>query len=374
MNQVFKIVITGGPCAGKTTGLATLTQVLQELGYVVLSGPESASEVQLSGFKPYGNISIPNDVFQEELLHYQLYKENMYDRMVAHFPKDQKYVMLLDRGTLDGKAYCSAEAFSAMLENLGFTETELLERYQMVIHMTSAAIGAEEFYTLENNEARRESLEEARQADQRTMACYLGHPNFHIIANEGNFEHKINQVVQVLLQELKYPVPIKQQRKFIVAPSIVNQLDRFPSYRAVTIEQFYTEEEREHCFRKVFDGKLHYYYEIFKEDIKGVSIRTKTSTRITEKSYYQNLYQTTIAPICKQRYSFIYQNQHFRLDIFEDGLCILEIEATLENQKIVVPPFLEVIEDVSENIQYQNRALFQAKDSRKQKVFSLKNV
>jgi hypothetical protein len=35
-------------------------------------------------------------------------------------------------------------------------------RYEAVIHMMTAAEGAEEFYTGENNEARYESLEEAR--------------------------------------------------------------------------------------------------------------------------------------------------------------------------------------------------------------------
>lgn len=38
-----KIVLTGGPCAGKTTALSKLEQHLLELGYFVFIVPETAT-------------------------------------------------------------------------------------------------------------------------------------------------------------------------------------------------------------------------------------------------------------------------------------------------------------------------------------------
>lgn len=45
----------------------------------------------------------------------------------------------------------------------------------------TAAVGAEEFYTLENNITRRESVEEARLQDRKTCTAWLGHPKLYVI-------------------------------------------------------------------------------------------------------------------------------------------------------------------------------------------------
>jgi len=38
-----RILLTGGPCAGKTTAIADITQDLTQLGYKVLVVPEAAT-------------------------------------------------------------------------------------------------------------------------------------------------------------------------------------------------------------------------------------------------------------------------------------------------------------------------------------------
>ena len=52
MKSITKIVITGGPCAGKTTGLSYLEQELTQMGYKVVFLNESATELILNGFGP----------------------------------------------------------------------------------------------------------------------------------------------------------------------------------------------------------------------------------------------------------------------------------------------------------------------------------
>ena len=48
-------------------------------------------------------------------------------------------------------------------------ETDMIreERYDAVIHLETTAIGAEEYYTLQNNECRRETPEEAAALDEK---------------------------------------------------------------------------------------------------------------------------------------------------------------------------------------------------------------
>lgn len=48
------------------------------------------------------------------------------------------------------------------------------ERYDAVIHLHSTAIGAEDYYTLSNNQARREGLQQAAELDQKIAAVWTG--------------------------------------------------------------------------------------------------------------------------------------------------------------------------------------------------------
>ena len=44
-----RILVTGGPCAGKTTALAAIAQDLTQLGYKVLVVPEAATLIMRGG-------------------------------------------------------------------------------------------------------------------------------------------------------------------------------------------------------------------------------------------------------------------------------------------------------------------------------------
>jgi hypothetical protein len=59
------------------------------------------------------------------------------------------------------------------------------------VHLVTAAIGAEKYYTTENNAARSETLEEARALDFKILNTWVGHPNIRIIDNSTDFQGKI---------------------------------------------------------------------------------------------------------------------------------------------------------------------------------------
>jgi primase-polymerase (primpol)-like protein len=56
-------------------------------------------------------------------------------------------------------------------------------RYDAVMHMVTAADGAEEFYANLSNEARYESVEEAVEKDKKLREAYMGHKRWVMIDN-----------------------------------------------------------------------------------------------------------------------------------------------------------------------------------------------
>jgi nucleoside-triphosphatase THEP1 len=48
-HSVTRILLTGGPCAGKTSALASICQDLSQLGYKVLTVPEAATIIMKGG-------------------------------------------------------------------------------------------------------------------------------------------------------------------------------------------------------------------------------------------------------------------------------------------------------------------------------------
>ena len=51
--KISKIVLTGGPCAGKTTALTWINNYFSKRGYTVLFVPETATELITNGVAPW---------------------------------------------------------------------------------------------------------------------------------------------------------------------------------------------------------------------------------------------------------------------------------------------------------------------------------
>ena len=75
--KITKIVLTGGPCAGKSSAMSRIQEEFTSRGYAVLFIPETASELILGGANPTTCGSVAN--FQKQLLKLQLEKERIFE-------------------------------------------------------------------------------------------------------------------------------------------------------------------------------------------------------------------------------------------------------------------------------------------------------
>lgn len=195
--MVTRIALTGGPCAGKSTILKRIREKFELKGYAVYLLPEAAtlfSEAGADFLTKDANLSF---VTEESKLQFQLQMEDSMMRIAENCGKPA--MLICDRGTMDTAAYMPSEVWQHIKDDIGMTEQQLRnERYDAVLHVCTAAKGAEDFYTLYNNKFRSESVEVARDVDDRILAVWKGHPMLRIIKAEIFFEDKIQHVLKVL--------------------------------------------------------------------------------------------------------------------------------------------------------------------------------
>ena len=192
LTRPFTIVLTGGPCAGKTTLLERLQTAKAITGRQVLFVPEAATMLVQRGLVIGQNVVH----FQTETMRLQLQLENAAWRQAA--AQSAPCLVICDRGTLDGAGYCTREEFDAIAAGFGEDRLTLAARYDLVVHLASAAVDNPGAYTLENNHARHETLEEAVAQEHRTLRAWASHPNRVVISSATSFEEKIANAIHAI--------------------------------------------------------------------------------------------------------------------------------------------------------------------------------
>lgn len=364
-----KIVLTGGPCAGKTTSIQAIEKEFTEKGYQVLIVPEAATILINSGIRCFGNYALSKLDFQSQVITLQMTLESLAEETASK--SAAQTIILCDRGVLDDKAYVTKEEWQKILSQFGTTDLQLMNRYDLVIHLRTAALGKEEFYTLDNNSARTETKEQAREQDKKTLDSWLGHEKLTIIGNETSFEEKIGKVIKEIYHSLSKPYPIQIQRKYLVENIDLTKIEEIKLVK-LDIEQYMMKSGKvEYIYRKTGKEDDVKYTVITKIDTDINNERITTQRQITEEEY-NRYYPTEEIPIRKTRYCFEYQNEYFRLDIFEHGLKMLEIEITSQNQEIVIPDFIDIEKEVTADKQYRNGSIYKALNSKEKGVVKTK--
>lgn len=353
--MVKKIVLTGGPCAGKTTALSNIEETLTEKGYIVLIVGESATELIKGGIK-VTNVGLMN--FQKLILKHQLQKEKVYDEATKFIPRSKKVVIIYDRGLIDNKAYIGQNKFNKLLNELNLNEIDLMDRYDMVIHLVTAADGKEEYYTLENNNARSESASEACELDKKTINAWLGHNNLKIIDNSTNFEDKINRTLDTINNLLGEPTSLRYQRKFLVDLNKSKfEFNEDNSTKIDIVQTYLGNYNYEKRLRKrIYNGETSYFLTV-QLPKNNSSKRVITNQKINEKDYEKiYMFDNNKYEINKTRYTFTKDKQYFKLDVFNDieNFAILEIDVKDENEMINIPNNIKVIKEVSNDKNYDN--------------------
>lgn len=360
--MIKRIVLTGGPCAGKSTALSKIESYLLEKGYVVLIVAESATELIHGGIRPFGNQALYGLDFQGIILDYQLHKEQTYEQAAALLEATGRNVVILyDRGVLDNKAYLEEKEWQQLLKSRNLRETDLKEHYDSVIHMVTAANGKPEAYTLANNQARTETIEEAILLDQKTLYAWCGHPNLKIVDNSCTFSEKVGKVLENCLEVIGDHTSLRKQQKFIIDVNSLDFSKLGTKCSESKISQFYIEQENNPYEYRVrnreMDGQ-NYYSLTVQEKLENGKSKLIHEKKLSLNEYLRYLESSNPTySIEKTRSTFFCQKEYIRFDVFKDGLALLEIEPMTKDGNIEIPEGITILEDVTNRPSYQNRVL-----------------
>jgi predicted ATPase len=181
-----RIVLTGGPGAGKTAVLELMRKTL--CGHVKVV-PKAAGVVFGGGF-PRASALDAQRAAQRAIFFVQRELEAAVLAMNAA-------IALCDRGTIDGFAYWPGpdELWSAV----GTTREQQLARYDAVIHLrTPTIVGG---YNRQNP-LRLESADEAAAIDARLALAWAGHPRRYEVGPMPEFLAKAARAVEIVRNEL----------------------------------------------------------------------------------------------------------------------------------------------------------------------------
>lgn len=178
-----RIVLTGGPGAGKTAVLELARKHFRGRLDIL---HEAASIVFVGGF-PRHPESYARAAAQRAIYHVQAELE----RIAMETPSDK--AILCDRGTIDGLAYWPFEPAQYFSDVASSLEKEIA-RYVAVIHLRTPARGA----GYHKIGVRTEAPEDAEVIDQRLLDVWKTHPKRYVIESSASFMDKAHRAMTLI--------------------------------------------------------------------------------------------------------------------------------------------------------------------------------
>lgn len=195
-----KLVITGGPCAGKSSVVAMLKD---EFGDEIITVPEPATLLLAGGFPAPGkHLDYSHEwqyAFQKSVLTLHRSLEEAFALMGAG--KSAK-LLVCDNGLPSGAAYMpgGVKEFERMY---GIDFAKEIAAYDAVIHFETIALSAPEKYGRHNNEHRYTTIDQAIKHDEILKRIWSSHPKHFVMPSGWSLEdkyHKAREIVSSYLQ------------------------------------------------------------------------------------------------------------------------------------------------------------------------------
>lgn len=193
--QIYKVLLTGGPMAGKSTGIQHLSAKFTSLGLKVFTIPEIATQTINNGFLFYEHQTFAlKSRFNYQITKHQYDLEDYYTQCAEILRESQGHSVLViyDRGILDNWSYITMEVKDHIYGKYNWSDHSLLNgRYSGVFHLVTIADMDPAKYTDQNDQfGRIEKPLESVLLDRKNRHMYLLEENFWVIDNPAKITKK----------------------------------------------------------------------------------------------------------------------------------------------------------------------------------------
>lgn len=342
-SRQMSIVLTGGPCSGKSSVLAVIRDRLSKRGMQVVTVPEYATHffANSDGFQGEWVGTEKEEGLQCVFLKYQMMQEDMFKTFAALNSKPT--VLLLDRGVMDQKVFTSSlSIWNEALKQCNVTEDDILKRYDMVMHLsTCAKVGEYEWGPGSNNPGRYHTPEEAATLDKTCEDVYKGHKQLRMVPHCPKFEDKLEFVMKYLEDALGVDgLAGKRERAEVKVIGTIPE-DVLLHSQAWEVQSAFLDTTMQRSVRR----RLRIPIESWSEGLKGAHVAVPKPTRschgdidqtfeerrsipdehflarrvIQETEYNTAIQIAPYADVDKHVLSFQLNGQHYELFYFQDG-------------------------------------------------------
>lgn len=205
-HDIKKIVLTGGPGAGKTSAAG---EVARRLGVLAQHVPEAATQVYHRLGRKWNELTLEERRGAQTAM-YLLQLEQEADAE-KHARAAGVRFLILDRGTIDGAGYWP-DGVDAFWTAMKTTRTAELARYDGVVWLeTAAALGLYDHDA--SNAIRFEDAAGAIAAGETQAILWQEHPRVVRVAARELFEQKVADVTDAVRKLLAHPEPAISQAR-----------------------------------------------------------------------------------------------------------------------------------------------------------------
>ena len=191
MNNIKKILITGGPCAGKTTSINEIKKYYEEKNYKVFIVPEAPTLLITGGIIPQeiGNMNFIKLVINVQMKLQQYYQEK------ANEINENEVIIIFDGCPIDCMKFINKEEFDDIIKEYNSSYEKLINQYDGIIHLESVVNNFPELYNTQNNKARGTDKKVAAKRENILLDLYSKCSNRIIVNSSENFEKKLKNVL-----------------------------------------------------------------------------------------------------------------------------------------------------------------------------------
>ncbi len=187
--KIKKIVLTGGPCSGKST---IMQEIKKKFGDTVHCVPEVASIVigQVGVLPPATATVREVREFQRSVSHVQRLFEQV---SMLQAVREGKKAVIVDRGVIDNAAYVAG----GMDELCNVLGTDPNYEYSQYDHVVYLDMPPEDVYLKRcaDNPNRYETFDQAVVRSQKTIQAWCRHPHFFTVIGRMTWEKKVERTL-----------------------------------------------------------------------------------------------------------------------------------------------------------------------------------